>query len=197
MTKTTGIYLLSSADAEALQHLAADPAVAATTRIPHPYPENGARDFIASQLKERTEGTSFVFAIKDRQELVGLCGLHGIEREQARELGFWVGRPHWGKGYASFGIKMVLQFAFQNLRLEQVGSCALESNSVSRHLLEKNGFRLIGLAPHNDPLLKKSESLAHYEITRVQWQDSINRPAFDSAASGPAENSCGGAFGRK
>jgi hypothetical protein len=123
--------------------------------------------------------------IKDRQEIVGLCGLHRIDGDQARELGFWVGRPFWGKGYASFGVKMVLQFAFQNLRLEWVGSRALESNAASRRVLEKNGFRLLRLEPHNDPMLKRpDELLAHYEITRTQWQDFLNSPVL--AALHPA-----------
>jgi [ribosomal protein S5]-alanine N-acetyltransferase len=178
-TKTAGVYLLSLEDAEAIQRLASDADVAATTRIPHPYPENGARDLISGQLKERAEGTGYIFTIKDRQELVGLCGLHGIEGASARELGFWIGRPFWGKGYASFGVKMVLQFAFQNLRLERVGSSALESNAASRRVLEKSGFRLLRLERHNDPALKRpDELLAIYEVTRTQWQDFINAPAL-------------------
>ena len=175
-----GVYLLAPGDADEVQSLVSDPAIAAPTRIPHPYPENGARDFITRQLQERAEGTAYVFAIKDRQQLVGACGLHGIERDQARELGFWVGHPFWGKGYASFGVKRVLEFAFRNLRLERVGSAALESNTASRRLLEKNGFRLLQVEPHSDPLLKRAnEKVARYEITRTAWQESVNAPALE------------------
>jgi RimJ/RimL family protein N-acetyltransferase len=182
---TTGVYLLSLEHVEAIQRLASDAAIAATTRIPHPYPASGARDFITRQLAETAEGTGQVFVIKDRQEVVGLCGLHGIDSEQARELGFWVGRPFWGKGYASLGVKMMLQFAFQNLRLARVGSSALESNAASRRVLEKSGFRLLRLERHDDPLLKRpDELLASYEITRLQWQEVLNAPAL--AALHPA-----------
>ena len=177
--QTAGVYRLAAEHAEAIQRLASDPAVAANTRLPHPYPENGAREFIAAQAKERAEGTAHVFVIKDRQEVVGLCGLHGIEGDHAQELGFWIGRPFWGKGYASFGVKMVLQFAFRNLRLERVGSCALKSNAASRRVLEKNGFRFLRLEPHNDAMLKRpDEPLAHYEITQTQWREFINAPAL-------------------
>jgi ribosomal-protein-alanine N-acetyltransferase len=179
-TSNVGVYLLSPGDAEAVQRLASDPAIAATTRMPHPYPENAAREFISQQLKERAEGTTYVFAIKDRQELVGLCGLHGIESNHAREIGFWIGRPFWGRGHASFGVKMVLDFAFRNLRLERVGSCALESNAASRHVLEKNGFRLLRVVSHSDPLLKRPHELvAEYEITRAQWLEKVNAPALE------------------
>jgi ribosomal-protein-alanine N-acetyltransferase len=180
LTQTRGVFLISSQDADAIQALASDPAIAATTRMPHPYPENAARDFIAAQEKERLDGTAYVFTIKDGKDLVGLCGLHGIEGARARELGFWIGRPYWGKGYATFGVKMVLDFGFKNLRLEHVCSCALETNTASRRVLEKNGFRLLQVGPHQDRALKRpDEHLAEYEITRTQWQDSINTPALD------------------
>jgi [ribosomal protein S5]-alanine N-acetyltransferase len=177
--KHAGIYLLSIEDADALQRLASDPDVAATTRIPHPYPENAAREFIDAQLKARAEGTDYVFAIKERNELVGMCGLHGIENNHARELGYWVGKPFWRQGYASFGVRMVLSFAFENLRLDSIGSCALETNAASRRVLEKNGFRFEGLHPHQDPLLKRpNELLAVYEITRTEWRRFRDAPAL-------------------
>jgi RimJ/RimL family protein N-acetyltransferase len=178
--KNVGVYLVAPSDAEELQRLVSDPAIAATTRIPHPYPENGARDFIARQLQERAEGTAYVFAIKDHQQLVGACGLHGIEGDQARELGFWTGQPFWGKGYASFGVRRVLEFAFRNLRLERVGSAALESNAASRRVLEKCGFRMLDTQPHSDPLLKSpDEKVVRYEITKAAWQESVNAPALE------------------
>jgi RimJ/RimL family protein N-acetyltransferase len=183
--QTAGVYMLSAEHADAIQRLASDAAIAATTRVPHPYPENAARDFIAAQMVERAEGTAYVFVIKERWDVVGVCGLHGIEGNEGRELGFWIGRPFWGKGYASFGVKMVLQFAFQNLRLEHVAASALESNAASRRVLEKNGFRLLRLERHNDPMLKRpNELLAQYEITRTQWQDFLNTPVL--AALHPA-----------
>jgi RimJ/RimL family protein N-acetyltransferase len=169
--QTAGINLLSLEHAEAIQRLAADPAIAATTRMPHPYPENGARNFITRQLQEREQGLSYVFVIQDHDQIVGACGLDGIENREARELGFWVGKPFWGRGYATFGVKMVLEFAFRELRLERIPAYALESNAASRRVLEKSGFRFLELRPHQDPLLKRpDELLASYEITRSAWE---------------------------
>ncbi len=178
-TKTLGLYLVTPEDADAIQRLVSDPTIAATTRIPHPYPENGAREFVARQLKERSEGTAYVFVIKDRKEVVGACGLHGIEGDAAREIGYWVGRKHWGKGVATFGVKLTLEFAFNNLRLERIGSSALESNAASRRVLEKCGFQLLRIETHHDPLLKRpEEKQAVYEITRPRWNEFRNAPAL-------------------
>lgn len=177
--QTVGIYLLAPEHAPALQILAADPAIAATTRVPHPYPPDGARQFIEHQAKERAEGRAHVFVIKDRNEVVGVCGIHEIADGEARELGYWIGRPYWGRGYATFGVKMVLQFAFQNLRLTRVGSAVFESNLASQRVLVKTGFQLLRAEKHNDPFLKRpDEPLAVYEITRLQWLDSRDGPAI-------------------
>src|SRR5829696_8837983 len=149
-TQTAGVYLLSPAHADAVQRLASDPAIAATTRMPHPYPENGARDFIERQLAERAQGSAYTFAIMDRGEVVGVCGLEGIADGEARELGYWVGRPFWGRGYATLAVKLVLEFAFQNLRLGRVYASVLETNAASRRVLEKNGFELLRVEQHHD-----------------------------------------------
>lgn len=165
------IRLVTPEDAPAIQRLVSDPAIAATTRIPHPYPEDGARLFVARHLEERASGQAYVFGIREAGQLVGACGLHGVGEGAARELGYWVGRRFWGRGYATFGVRRVLAFAFTELRLQCVGSAALESNTPSRRVLEKCGFELLGLKVHDDPLLKRSdERLAIYALTRERWQ---------------------------
>ena len=168
--QTTGVYLLAPEHAPALQILASNPAIAATTRIPHPYPPDGARQFVELHLKERAEGRAYVFAVVDRNVVVGVCGLHGIANGEAEELGYWIGEQFWGKGYASFAVKLVLQFAFQNLALQRVGALALESNAASRRILVKNGFVLLRTERQQDPRLKRPEELhAVYELTRPAW----------------------------
>ena len=177
--KTAGIEMMTLDHAAVIQRLASDAAVAATTRIPHPYPPESARAFIEGIMKERAEGSAYPFVIRDRGEVVGACGLHGVGNGQARELGYWVGRPFWGNGYATSAVKMVLQFAFKNLSLTRVGSTALETNAASRRVLEKNGFQLVRIEAHRDPLLKRpAEPLAIYELTAAAWHDFSNRPAL-------------------
>ncbi len=121
-------------------------------------------------IQERAEGVSWVFAIVDAGDLVGVIGLHGVDAHRAEELGYWIGRPYWGKGYASFAVKNVLEFAFGGLRLDEVQSCVLESNTASRRVLEKSGAEHLDTAPHDDPRLTEADArLARYRITRARW----------------------------
>ena len=137
--------------ASAVQEFASDFAVAEWTRLPHPYPENGASEFIEMQIIERKLGRAFVFAVEVSGEFVGLCGLHDIRDEASNEFGFWIGKPFWGKGYASFAAKSTLEYGFRELKLQRVEAVALESNHASRRVLEKNGFLLVELTKAQRP----------------------------------------------
>lgn len=180
MSSTTGIYLLAPEHAEAIQRLAADSRVAATSSIPHPYPEHGARHFVAQQLEDRAAGTAWVFAIVDRAELVGVCGVEGLGRGDAPEIGYWIGAPYWGRGYATFGVRMLLEFVFNNLRLDSVAARSLEGNPASVRVLEKNGFRRVGVRPNTDSGLHAvGEPVVHLDISRAEWQAHRNGPALE------------------
>lgn len=164
---TVTIRLLESQDAEAIQRLASDARIAATTRIPHPYPEHGARDFVAAQIAAREKGTAWTFAIIDGGDLVGACGIEGLGRDEPPELGYWVGTPYWGRGYATGAVKLVLEFAFRDLRLDRVRAHALEYNTASRRVLEKCGFEFLRIVPHYDAALGNLEQMvAQYLITK-------------------------------
>jgi RimJ/RimL family protein N-acetyltransferase len=177
---TTGIYALSAEHAVAMQRLLEDPDILANTRLPEPLAPDAAATLIARRLEERAAGTGYAFAILDGPELVGICGLHEVEGACAREMGYWVGRPYRRKGYASFAVQMLLDFAFRNLQLERVQTSAFESNATSRRVLEKSGFQLTRVQPHQDPKLKRPERLAHYEITAALWRDSVNQRALSA-----------------
>ena len=88
-------------DAPALQRLAGDRQVAATTAtIPHPYPDGAAEAFIGTHQDAWRLGTHLSLAITDRvtDSLVGGIGLV-FQSEHARaELGYWIAVPAWGQG---------------------------------------------------------------------------------------------------
>lgn len=171
LARMRSLEVISMVHAEAVQRLASDPEVAAKTRLPHPYPLDGAEKFIAAQLVADRDGKAHVFAILDDEELVGVCGIHGIEGTVAHELGYWIGRPYWGRGYATFGVGALLDHSFRTLGLGLVKATALESNLASRRVLEKSGFSFLGFAAHQDLALKRpDERVARYEIRRSTWQ---------------------------
>lgn len=131
-------------DAPAITQLAGDRAIAATTlRIPHPYQQGMAEQWILSLEQQRVEGRSACFAIcvQEGRELVGCIGLE-LQRDQGRaELGYWIGTPHWGKGYATEAGAAVLEFAFDMLHLRRVYASHFATNESSGRVLAKIGMK--------------------------------------------------------
>ncbi|SFV37383.1 Protein N-acetyltransferase, RimJ/RimL family [Devosia crocina] len=109
------------------------------SRLPFPYTEDDARFFIEEVVPSPEEKC---FAIKAGEKLIGIIGLR-MEAEALPELGYWLGEPFWGQGFATEAGEAMVAAAraggAQGLR-----SRALLVNTKSRKVLEKLGFREIG-----------------------------------------------------
>jgi RimJ/RimL family protein N-acetyltransferase len=165
ITATCGIDRLHERHLAALQVLASDPAIAARTRVPHPYPPDGARSFFAVVEQERQAGTAHVFAIENHGQFVGVCGFHGI-RHGVAEFGFWVGRPHWRLGIGGHAAAAAVRVAFDYLQLQSLWAEALADNVASRRILAKVGFREVGQRQHTNANWPANVPLVRYQLER-------------------------------
>ncbi len=111
----------------------------------HPYTEKNAEEFIQRQANSEKEK---VFAIDRNKELCGLVGLmlqNDVYRKSA-EIGYWIGEPFWGEGIATKAVELIVQYAFEDLKLKRIFAGAFEYNLGSMKVLEKNGFQKEGIA---------------------------------------------------
>jgi len=95
----------------------------------------------------KTKERNKVFSIVENStsSLVGFIGLHRIDhRDGNAELGYFIGKEHWGHGYGSEAVELALEYAFQWLNLRKVYARVYEPNTASIRVLEKNGFELVG-----------------------------------------------------
>jgi len=118
-------------------------------RVPHPYTVAHARDYLERAARGRAEGTLFNFAIARKWDgvLIGGCGLH-LE-DGTFEMGYWLGKPYWGKGYATEAAKKLADFAFHSLKAERLEAGWFHDNPASGHVLEKLGARGDGARPRD------------------------------------------------
>ena len=134
-------------DATDLVRLAGTREVAATTlRIPHPYREQDAVDFIASCQPDADLGLGVRLAITLR-DTPNLCGGVGLRIEPAHhhaELGYWIGVPYWGHGYATEAAAAVLAYGFDTLDLHRIYASHVAGNVASSRVLQKIGMRYEG-----------------------------------------------------
>jgi [ribosomal protein S5]-alanine N-acetyltransferase len=74
-----------------------------TLNIPHPYKEDDALNFLVKAGEDFRAGryVSFAISIWPGRELCGAVGLNIAEPHWHAELGYWIGVPFWGRGYAT------------------------------------------------------------------------------------------------
>jgi ribosomal-protein-alanine N-acetyltransferase len=131
-------------DAPAIVRLAGAREIAATTlQIPHPYSEEDARTFLAKANEDYRAGRSVSFAISlvSTGDLCGAVGLHIADRHKHAELGYWIGVPFWGRGYATEAASAAVAFGFETLRLNRIFAHHFAGNTGSGRVLEKIGMR--------------------------------------------------------
>jgi [ribosomal protein S5]-alanine N-acetyltransferase len=143
-TERLTLRLHAPSDIPALIPLIGAREVAATTlRIPHPYTESDAQDFIAGTQDELLNGSGLRLAIV-LGESGTLCGGVGLRIEpdhRRAELGYWIGVPYWGKGYATEAAKAMVKYGFETLQLHRIFASHFVNNSASARVLGKIGMR--------------------------------------------------------
>jgi len=113
-----------------------------TTRIPHPFRLEHAEDFIA-RMERRDPGREAVFAIEHADDgLLGVVGLH--PGPAGTEIGYWLGRPSWGRGYATEAVLAALDWASADWGRRFIASGHFADNLASAHVLSKAGFLYTG-----------------------------------------------------
>jgi RimJ/RimL family protein N-acetyltransferase len=108
------------------------------TRVPHPYTEDDGCAYIVRATDAWSNGEDYAFVILRKEDgaRIGGCGVHPA---RDREFGYWLGRPFWGKGYATEAAARMLQFAFDELGLDSLNAGWVEDNPASGHVLDKLG----------------------------------------------------------
>jgi [ribosomal protein S5]-alanine N-acetyltransferase len=87
-------------------------------RIPYPYEEKDARDLLASVTKENE--LRLAITMRSNGQLCGGIGLHPDSQHQRAELRYWIGVPYWGNSYASEAARAVVQYGFEELKLNRI-----------------------------------------------------------------------------
>lgn len=159
-------------DAPAVHELASAREVAATTlTIPHPYPDGAAERWIRSHTEDCVLGSSAVFAIErlEGAVLVGAIGLSLNREHRHAELGYWIGVPHWGNGYATEAAFAILRYAFDGLRLHRVFAHHFTGNPASGRVLVKTGLHYEGRLVGHVHKWGEWMDIAQYGVVRDEW----------------------------
>jgi RimJ/RimL family protein N-acetyltransferase len=154
-------------DAKAIASLINDRRIAENTaRIPHPYSLADAHAFLGEV--NRTPGEPcFLISLADGT-VIGGCGLVRLG-DPDPELGYWIGVPYWGRGYATEAVRALIDHAFGALGCERLAGRARVSNPASRRVLEKCGFQWTGVSLIRIRALKSSAPVDCFRLDRGLW----------------------------
>jgi len=156
-------------DAPAVQRLAGDREIALNTAtIPHPYPDGMAEKWIATHQEDFDAKKNLTLAI-DAGELVGAVGLIFTLDEDRAEIGYWVGVPHWGKGYASEAAAGMLRYGFEDLGHNRIHAGFYTRNPASGRVMEKIGMKYEGTLRQHHKKWGEFVDVAVYGILREEW----------------------------
>jgi len=141
-TNRLALRAYSPEDASNLSRLAGDFDVAKmTSSVPHPYPRLSAEGYIMLTEAGRALGKDMPFAIELPGEgLIGAAGFHA-RGEREWEFGYWVGKPFWGKGFATEAARALLAWWDESMKVRCLSAARFVDNPASGRVLEKVGFK--------------------------------------------------------
>jgi len=168
-TERLRIRPYSEADIPELLPLVGERAVAATTfRIAHPYTEQDARSFL--ELAKQSDKLWLAITLRSEGQQIGGIGLRIEQQHQHAELGYWLGLPYWGQGYATEASREMIRYGFEQLGLNRIFATHFKHNPASGRVLKKIGMQYEGC--QREHLLKWGEFVDSemYSILRREWE---------------------------
>jgi RimJ/RimL family protein N-acetyltransferase len=126
-------------DLPGLKELFNDPDVLAGLMATFPQPLQGIRDWMNATRADRN---AIYFVIEGPDgEPVGVCSLESVdERARSAELGIWVGKPFWGRGFGTDATRVLCRFGFAHMNLQRITLHVYETNPRARRVYERIGF---------------------------------------------------------
>ena len=131
-----------------------------TERIPFPYQEKHAEWWVTNDPPNE-----YIYAIlkKDENSLIG-----GTNITAKGEIGCWIGRKYWNRGFATEAIVKISKFGFDELQLERVWAATRKENETVFRLMEKIGFTRVKDRPYYVEGIGDTKIRPHFEL--------LNRP---------------------
>ena len=160
-------------DAENLYQYAKGPDVGPIAGWP-PHQNTGeSRDVIKNVLSGKE---AYAICLKSDNKAIGAIELKlkdrtdMTERDDECELGYWLGKPFWGKGIMPEAVRDMLRHAFEDIGMTRVWGGYYEGNTKSKRVQEKCGFRYQWKSEDVDVPLMHEKRTGHVSsITKDQW----------------------------
>jgi len=144
--RTISLRQWQQCDLSSLLRIADNPRIAANMRniFPHPYTREDGLEWLKLATAELA---GLNWAIVANDEVVGGIGLKPESDINAgtAEIGYWLGEPFWGRGFATDAVRTLSVHAFSQLSFRRLFATVFANNAPSCRVLEKAGYQREGL----------------------------------------------------
>ncbi|EFO32951.1 acetyltransferase [Roseibium sp. TrichSKD4] len=127
------------------QHLGDYEVAKMLARVPYPYDLETGRQRLQKIIEwweKPSSAPELVFHVDHKGQMIGSVSFKALH--ETPEIGYWLGRPHWGQGMMSEAVAAAIDWLFQTTDHEMVLGTAMEENTNSLNVLTKCGFEAIG-----------------------------------------------------
>ncbi|MET1413426.1 GNAT family N-acetyltransferase [Roseibium sp. HPY-6] len=140
------------------------------SRVPYPYDLEQGRQYLersVARWENLAEADELGFHIDHEGELIGGLGFKKLQGTP--EIGYWLGRAYWGKGFMSEALNAAIGWVFENTIHERLACEAMMENPASIKVMERTGFRPVGEV--NCASVSRGETLPaiRSEMTRADF----------------------------
>lgn len=112
--------------------------------FPHPYTENDGKAYI--EMNATLPYVQNLAIVVDGKAVggLGIVPQQDVERFNA-EIGYWIGEPYWNRGIVTEAVKTAINYFFSATDFIRLFASIYEYNVPSMRVLEKCGFRKVGI----------------------------------------------------
>ena len=131
-----------------------------------------AREYINRTLKGLAEDGTFGLNLRYDGKLVGALGFHNLDlNNKSAHIGYWLARSAQGKGLMTRSCRVLIDYLFDELKLNRIQiNCNVE-NAKSRAIPERLGFQLEGIHRQVEFFDDRYGDWAIYAMLREEWRN--------------------------
>ena len=160
-------------DVEDLYKYASDPDIGPAAGWPAHQSIDESMDVIRNVFSGKEQ---YAICLKEDGKAIGAIGLKlkghtdMTDRDDECELGYWIGKPFWGRGLVPEAAREMLRHAFEDCKMQKVWCAYYEGNNKSKRVQEKCGFKYHHRSENVDVPLLHEKRTGHVSlITREDY----------------------------
>ncbi|MXN66685.1 GNAT family N-acetyltransferase [Stappia sp. GBMRC 2046] len=138
--------------------------------MPHPFGLDDAREMVARSQSNGPRWAKFAVRLKSTGRFIGAAGFGAFEETGEYHLGYWIGEPFQGKGYATEAAQTLIDHVFTKTPVSRLEGAIRIVNPSSRRVLVKCGFQYRDQSMIQSRAAGGAVSVERFYLERSTWE---------------------------